>query len=157
MILQGEVWHWDLLLSGWLLVGSAHAAIAAGTVGLAHDAPQGLSGGVAGQRVRDELERLGQLEAGQALACPGRQRSDEVAIPSVGGRSLGVLCEPHNRVDGFTEAVVRHTDDDRLRDRRVREQGVLDLSRSEEHTSELKSLMRNSYAVFCLTKKNKSE
>src|SRR3546814_10155732 len=27
------------------------------------------------------------------------------------------------------------------------------LSRSEEHTSELQSLMRNSYAVFCLKKK----
>src|SRR3546814_3487435 len=27
--------------------------------------------------------------------------------------------------------------------------------RSEEHTSELQSLMRNSYAVFCLKKKNK--
>src|SRR3546814_6041601 len=27
--------------------------------------------------------------------------------------------------------------------------------RSEEHTSELQSLMRNSYAVFCLTKKQK--
>src|SRR3546814_2535277 len=27
--------------------------------------------------------------------------------------------------------------------------------RSEEHTSELQSLMRNSYAVFCLTKKTK--
>src|SRR3546814_9907230 len=26
--------------------------------------------------------------------------------------------------------------------------------RSEEHTSELQSLMRSSYAVFCLTKKN---
>src|SRR3546814_4430185 len=26
--------------------------------------------------------------------------------------------------------------------------------RSEEHTSELQSLMRNSYAVFCLTKQN---
>src|SRR3546814_6048548 len=26
--------------------------------------------------------------------------------------------------------------------------------RSEEHTSELQSLMRNSYAVFCLTKTN---
>src|SRR3546814_6845371 len=26
------------------------------------------------------------------------------------------------------------------------------LPRSEEHTSELQSLMRNSYAVFCLTK-----
>src|SRR3546814_3077211 len=28
--------------------------------------------------------------------------------------------------------------------------------RSEEHTSELQSLMRNSYAVFCLKKKTKS-
>src|SRR3546814_4338133 len=27
-------------------------------------------------------------------------------------------------------------------------------ARSEEHTSELQSLMSNSYAVFCLTKKN---
>src|SRR3546814_2885363 len=33
--------------------------------------------------------------------------------------------------------------------------GVLDgKSRSEEHTSELQSLMRISYAVFCLKKKN---
>src|SRR3546814_4954005 len=29
------------------------------------------------------------------------------------------------------------------------------ISRSEEHTSELQSLMRISYAVFCLKKKNK--
>src|SRR3546814_2643575 len=28
------------------------------------------------------------------------------------------------------------------------------IERSEEHTSELQSLMRNSYAVFCLKKKN---
>src|SRR3546814_5303623 len=28
--------------------------------------------------------------------------------------------------------------------------------RSEEHTSELQSLMRNSYAVFCLKKKHRS-
>src|SRR3546814_2712289 len=28
--------------------------------------------------------------------------------------------------------------------------------RSEEHTSELQSLMHNSYAVFCLKKKNKT-
>src|SRR3546814_2968862 len=34
-------------------------------------------------------------------------------------------------------------------------QGVLPYGRSEEHTSELQSLMRISYAVFCLTKKNK--
>src|SRR3546814_5228721 len=30
----------------------------------------------------------------------------------------------------------------------------LPVRRSEEHTSELQSLMRNSYAVFCLKKKN---
>src|SRR3546814_4821082 len=30
---------------------------------------------------------------------------------------------------------------------------VLSVSRSEEHTSELQSLMRSSYAVFCLKKK----
>src|SRR3546814_2031543 len=31
------------------------------------------------------------------------------------------------------------------------------LDRSEEHTSELQSLMRISYAVFCLKKKNKNQ
>src|SRR3546814_5990515 len=31
---------------------------------------------------------------------------------------------------------------------------AIDSARSEEHTSELQSLMRNSYAVFCLKKKN---
>src|SRR3546814_2510918 len=30
------------------------------------------------------------------------------------------------------------------------------IDRSEEHTSELQSLMRNSYAVFCLNKKKKT-
>src|SRR3546814_2362108 len=29
-------------------------------------------------------------------------------------------------------------------------------ARSEEHTSEIQSLMRNSYAVFCLKKKNRA-
>src|SRR3546814_6393297 len=33
-------------------------------------------------------------------------------------------------------------------------QQLLRLLRSEEHTSELQSLMSNSYAVFCFTKKN---
>src|SRR3546814_3364902 len=31
------------------------------------------------------------------------------------------------------------------------------IGRSEEHTSELQSLMRNSYAVFCLKKKNNDQ
>src|SRR3546814_7018127 len=41
---------------------------------------------------------------------------------------------------------------------RVEAAGVADLAcaeRSEEHTSELQSLMRISYAVFCLKKKNR--
>src|SRR3546814_8754789 len=35
-------------------------------------------------------------------------------------------------------------------------QGGIGKARSEEHTSELQSLMRISYAVFCLKKKNKN-
>src|SRR3546814_7800000 len=37
------------------------------------------------------------------------------------------------------------------------EQRYIRGERSEEHTSELQSLMRNSYAVFCLKKKNNKE
>src|SRR3546814_9050830 len=42
----------------------------------------------------------------------------------------------------------------------VLRQVVVDVTgkyRSEEHTSELKSLMRNSYAVFCLKKKKQNK
>src|SRR3546814_8000375 len=35
----------------------------------------------------------------------------------------------------------------------TRREGVREAARSEEHTSELQSLMRISYAVFCLKKK----
>src|SRR3546814_5043738 len=35
--------------------------------------------------------------------------------------------------------------------------GQPDANRSEEHTSELQSLMRNSYAVFCLKKKTNTK
>src|SRR3546814_1840104 len=37
----------------------------------------------------------------------------------------------------------------------TRDQATTELERSEEHTSELQSLMRISYAVFCLTNKKK--
>src|SRR3546814_1017580 len=39
----------------------------------------------------------------------------------------------------------------------VREEVAAGLGRSEEHTSELQSLMRISYAVFCLKKKKKNK
>src|SRR3546814_7613480 len=46
-----------------------------------------------------------------------------------------------------------HGGDARVRDRRtqLRVRAVDGVRRSEEHTSELQSLMRTSYAVFCLT------
>src|SRR3546814_9561665 len=39
----------------------------------------------------------------------------------------------------------------------IRVAGRVEPGRSEEHTSELQSLMRISYAVFCLKKKNKKK
>src|SRR3546814_8605510 len=55
------------------------------------------------------------------------------------------------RADGRQQAArrVAHQQQDALR-RRL-------LERSEEHTSELQSLMRISYAVFCLKKKNRNK
>src|SRR3546814_1456598 len=43
-----------------------------------------------------------------------------------------------------------------LRNAKIFRQGETIPIRSEEHTSELQSLMRNSYAVFCLNKKTQN-
>src|SRR3546814_6821314 len=74
--------------------------------------------------------------------------------------------DPESRVRCFCDmaiAVTRHVTDPRIRggvlgqypgDMWLRRSvvGYTQLPRSEEHTSELQSLMRNSYAVFCLKK-----
>src|SRR3546814_8072606 len=80
---------------------------------------------------------------------------------------------PVTRQDGENEnfTLVGHApaedEPDRLGRRRValdgevservphRQEAADRIRRSEEHTSELQSLMRNSYAVFCLKKKKK--
>src|SRR3546814_7576770 len=49
---------------------------------------------------------------------------------------------------GLTTGIIVHGIDDAER------QAAYACDRSEEHTSELQSLMRISYAVFCLKKKN---
>src|SRR3546814_1519593 len=61
-----------------------------------------------------------------------------------------------------SDPILRHLLDDLSRRRVHRRTGVrrrerpgAEHRRSEEHTSELQSLMRISYAVFCLKKKNK--
>src|SRR3546814_3218895 len=65
----------------------------------------------------------------------------------------------HDAVAGATGRVLqlRQTLRERQRGQRGDAQGhggALGETRSEEHTSELQSLMRISYAVFCLKKKN---
>src|SRR3546814_3118632 len=45
----------------------------------------------------------------------------------------------------------------RFRGRPARTEAPVALARSEEHTSELQSLMRISYAVFCLQKKKNTK
>src|SRR3546814_1987629 len=57
-----------------------------------------------------------------------------------------VYAEMRARTDGESELLFA----DRWRPRRK-------IARSEEHTSELQSLMRISYAVFCLKKKKKKQ
>src|SRR3546814_1746545 len=67
-----------------------------------------------------------------------------------------------HRIPGITWRRTRRGDAHRV-DRRARPRSTADrpggrrpslAGRSEEHTSELQSLMRISYAVFCLKKKN---
>src|SRR3546814_5030556 len=72
--------------------------------------------------------------------------------------STAELSSPASAGTGLTRGVV--DPDYTLEDRFTRTRGRIYLSgvqaRSEEQTSELQSLVRNSYAVFCLKKKNKN-
>src|SRR3546814_6562825 len=52
---------------------------------------------------------------------------------------------------------VRISEIERIADTLARMRWMASPRRSEEHTSELQSLMRISYAVFCLKKKNNSK
>src|SRR3546814_6003156 len=56
---------------------------------------------------------------------------------------------------GFAQRVLRGGG--HFGERRGEQRQVVEPRRSEEHTSELQSLMRISYAVFCLKKKNRQE
>src|SRR3546814_1637866 len=74
---------------------------------------------------------------GRELERHGRERDVEV----------GVVIEPGDTVpDGLHRETVAE---------RALVALVVEQRRSEEHTSELQSLMRISYAVFCLKKKKK--
>src|SRR3546814_5772475 len=62
----------------------------------------------------------------------------------------------HLRAIGEVEALLQHQRDAESGQQRGEEVAGDHPLRSEEHTSELQSLMRSSYAVFCLKKKKAS-
>src|SRR3546814_3400505 len=67
---------------------------------------------------------------------------------------LPLLCNQHGLPYLGASPIVRGLSDDKhLTKLEAAARGV-PTARSEEHTSELQSLMRISYAVFCLKKKN---
>src|SRR3546814_4494153 len=87
-------------------------------------------------------------QAGRSAAAAASARGEGAAPglqqPGLHRESLGARAAHSLRVHGAQRALQA------LQDRRHHHL----LRRSEEHTSELQSLMRISYAVFCLKKKN---
>src|SRR3546814_3070541 len=71
------------------------------------------------------------------------------------GKTTTLLQSAHNyRERGMRVAILSPRLDDRAGSGKVASRiGLSAEARSEEHTSELQSLMRISYAVFCLKKK----
>src|SRR3546814_2408058 len=103
-----------------------------------------------------DLHREGSLAAAarlQQLAEPGDDAQRvERALAGVRRQrmaALPVLRRLHQGADDFAAAVVADLDQPRA--------FLAVVVRSEEHTSELQSLMRISYAVFCLKKKTKNQ
>src|SRR3546814_2151821 len=94
---------------------------------------------------------------------PAREPLKGVRKPSACWQNCGGRCL--NKVFIVGNSIIRQKTDDSHPDSadypqqrgclRGRSQRRHVLGRSEEHTSELQSLMRISYAVFCLKKKNK--
>src|SRR3546814_4205155 len=69
-------------------------------------------------------------------------------------REHGIGFVPYSPLGrGFLTGTVRSRDELPEHDWRRNDPRYSDENRSEEHTSELQSLMRISYAVFCLNKK----
>src|SRR3546814_10515478 len=104
---------------------------------------------------------------------PGLFRNRILADPELQGVSAVLFDEVHERsLDGDFALALAIDAQQGLRDdlRLVAMSATLDgarfgallgnapvVKRSEEHTSELQSLMRISYAVFCLKKKNEHQ
>src|SRR3546814_6267055 len=78
-----------------------------------------------------------------AICCGVRQRRDNLV--KLDHRSRPAMCDQERKRIRFRRTNMKEMDVEPVQGCAIR---------SEEHTSELQSLMRISYAVFCLKKKN---
>src|SRR3546814_6404256 len=95
-----------------------------------------------------------------ASVCPLRDRASvlDAGISAVDGDHVQPVRLHHRHLGRWLREAADRAADDRHTTDLPRRQLLLDqhaaaAMRSEEHTSELQSLMRISYAVFCLKKK----
>src|SRR3546814_10762646 len=99
--------------------------------------------------------RVGRPQVGVAVAA---HRFVEVVDLEVLARAVDAERLQHHAVEVVAVHAEQHVGEEREVFRRAippRRQAGMCGERSEEHTSEIQSLMRISYAVFCLKKKNK--
>src|SRR3546814_10803392 len=106
---------------------------------------------------RGAQRRSGQAGDGRSrrIDFPGSERRGR---PPAGGRGALFFCGRRPYLDVMAtqlspDIVLSPAAAARVRWIAERKAGALPALRSEEHTSELQSLMRISYAVFCLKKK----
>src|SRR3546814_9193595 len=93
-------------------------------------------------RVLQQLEEAGTVQRSvrrDSFVLGGRMRDLALSTLQAAAATLPIRAELERLASEVGESV---------------NLGILNGYRSEEHTSELQSLMRISYAVFCLKKKN---
>src|SRR3546814_9765928 len=108
----------------------------------------------AGQRSGERAQRL----RGRRQRDPSRIQHPAVRDERRRQQRDELPSEPRRQADCDRSAADRRTDSRTQRNGEVArlsppKSNTIRAPRSEEHTSELQSLMRNSYAVFCLQKK----
>src|SRR3546814_9816966 len=111
-----------------------------------------------GNKSRDESPETGRVSLFpiRCVNVVGQARGGQQSVWRLLRRRLGAIALQHgvDESEALLEAVERH-EGAHARAFLLPQQNLVERlePRSEEHTSELQSLMRNSYAVFCLKKK----
>src|SRR3546814_1573152 len=102
----------------------------------------------------------GQVSMGQTVMKPNAKKVRRLHDGSVIGGFAGATADAFTLFERLEAKLERHNGQllraavELAKDWRT-DKYLRNLERSEEHTSELQSLMRISYAVFCLKKKKK--